>query len=243
MLFLLITILGRDRLPNLIRLYRGHGLSVNQIALGRGTATREVLNTFGLERGEKVVCATVLTKPRWRELKRDLIAKMRLDIPGTGVAFLVPMSSVGGPRELAYLTDGQSFEQGEESTLKQTEQELLVVIGNQGYNDLIMDAARAAGASGGTILHAQGTGTERAEAFLGISLASEKDLILIVTKTTQKNAIMRSVMEKAGVQTKAGAIVFSLPVTDYAGLRFVEEDREDETEEASAESPKQETEQ
>ena len=234
MLYLLFTILGRDRLPALIRLYRSHELYVNEIALGRGTATREVLNTFGLEREEKVVCMTVLTRPVWRSVKHDLIRKMRLDIPGTGVAFTVPMSSVGGPRELAYLTDGLHYERGEESTLKQTDTELLVVIGKQGYNDLIMDAARAAGAGGGTILHAQGTGTERAEAFLGISLASEKDVVLIVTKAAQKNAIMRSIMEKAGAKTKAQAIVFSLPVTDYAGLHFVEDEPADEPDETPA---------
>ena len=237
MLYLLMTILGRDRLPATVRLYRSHGLHVNQIALGRGTATGEVLSYFGLERGEKVVCMTVVTRPVWRTLKHDLVKKMRLDIPGMGVAFIVPMSSIGGPRELAYLTEGQSLERGEETTLKNTEQELLVVIGKQGYNDLIMEAARAAGASGGTILHAQGTGTERAEAFLGISLASEKDIVLIVTKTAKKNEIMRSIMEKAGVQTKAQAIVFSLPVTDYAGLHFAEEESEEASEDGAPADP------
>lgn len=228
MLYLLFTILGRDRLPALIRLYRKNDLRVHQISLGHGTATREVLNAFGLERGEKVVCMTVVTKETWKTLRRALTETMRLDIPGMGIAFLVPMSSIGGGRELQYLTDGQTFARGEETTLKQTEQELLVVIGNQGYNDLIMDAARAAGASGGTILHAQGTGTERSEAFLGIQLASEKDIVLIVCRTKQKNAIMRSIMEKAGMDSKAKSIVFSLPVTDYAGLHFREEEPDEE---------------
>ncbi|MDO4853228.1 MAG: P-II family nitrogen regulator, partial [Clostridia bacterium] len=172
----------------------------------------------------KAVCLAVASDPTWRTVKRSLQRKLRIDVPGTGIAFTIPMSSVGGPRELAFLTDGQSFERGEETTLKQTEQQLLIVIGRQGYNDLIMEAARAAGAAGGTVIHAQGTGMQKAEQFLGITLASEKEMIFIVTKTEQKNAIMQSIMQKAGLNTKAQAIVFSVPVTDTAGLRLLEDD-------------------
>lgn len=102
--------------------------------------------------------------------------------------------------------------------MKDTTMELLIIISNQGHNDLVMDAARGAGAYGGTVLHARGTGVNRAELFFGISLASEKDVTLIVTQKSQKNAIMQAVMQKAGMETPAQSIVFSLPVTDAAGL-------------------------
>ena len=88
---------------------------------------------------------------------------------------------------------------------------------------MIMDAAREAGAYGGTVVHAKGTGMEAAEKFMGVSLAAEKEMIFIVTKTELKNAIMQAVMQKAGLDSKAKSIVFSLPVTDTAGLRLVED--------------------
>ena len=140
----------------------------------------------------------------------------------------MPVSSIGGKRELLFLLDNQDFEKGEETVLKDTEHELLIVIANQGYNEMVMDAARSAGAAGGTVLHARGTGMKRAEKFFGVSLVSEKELVLIVTKTENKNAIMQAVMQKAGMDTKAKAIVFSLPVTDTAGLRLIEEEAADE---------------
>ena len=77
-------------------------------------------------------------------------------MPGTGIAFTVPVSSIGGKRELLFLLDGQDFEKGEETVLKDTAHELIVVIANQGYNEMVMDAARRAGAGGGTVLHARG---------------------------------------------------------------------------------------
>ena len=97
------------------------------------------------------------------------------------------------------------------------------MIANRGYIDLVMDAAREAGADGGTVLQAKGTGMEHAEKFMGVSLDAEKEMIFIVTRTEQKNSIMQAVMEKVGVESKAQAIVFSLPVTDTAGLRLIED--------------------
>ena len=122
------------------------------------------------------------------------------------------------------MTEDQNFEKGEESTLKETSQELLIVIANQGYSELIMNAARSVGAAGGTVIHAKGTGMEGAEKFLGVSLASEKEMIFIVSDTDRKQAIMKAIMKEAGMESKAKSIVFSLPVTSTAGLRLLEED-------------------
>ncbi len=81
-----------------------------------------------------------------------------------------------------------------------------------------MDAVRTAGARGGTVIHARGTGQAKAEKFLGISLASEKDVVLIVVPTENKKDMIQAIIHQAGPETKAGAIVFSVPVTDTAGM-------------------------
>ena len=107
--------------------------------------------------------------------------------------------------------------------MKNTTHDLIIVIAEQGYTNIIMDAARAAGAYGGTVVHAKGTGMEAAEKFMGVSLAAEKEMVFIVTKTELKNAIMQAIMKNAGLNSKAKSIVFSLPVTDTAGLRLLED--------------------
>ena len=88
---------------------------------------------------------------------------------------------------------------------------------------MIMDAAREVHAAGGTVIHAKGTGTQHAEKFLGVTLVPEKEMVFIVVRKEQKNDIMRAIMDKAGLESKARAIVFSLPVTDTAGMRLMEE--------------------
>lgn len=221
-LYLMVCITERPRARQFLALFARRNVTVTLSALGQGTARSELLDYFGLEKTEKVVSFSVVTRDTWRAVKSAMQRELSIDVPGTGIAFLVPLSSIGGKKPLAFLTDGQDFEAGEESTLRDTKYELLVVIANQGYTELIMDAAREEQAGGGTVLHAKGTGMEKAEKFLGFSLVNEKEMVFIVVKTATKNRIMRSIMDKAGLDSKAQSIVFSLPVTGTAGMRLLE---------------------
>ena len=222
--YTMVTITSRAKLPDFLTLYEKIQLPLSLVLLGYGTAKDEILDMLGLDRSEKAVLLKTVTGETWQNVKWHLRKKLYIDVPDTGIAFIIPMSSIGGRRELAFFLTGQDYRKGEESVMKDTTMELLIIISNQGHNDLVMDAARGAGAYGGTVLHARGTGVNRAELFFGISLASEKDLTLIVTQKSQKNAIMQAIMQKAGMETPAQSIVFSLPVTDAAGLHMADED-------------------
>lgn len=222
--YMMVTVTNRSRVEKFLSLYKEKQLSVMMVTLGAGTASGDMLDYLGLEVSEKAVIFSVVTDDIWKTVKKGLENQLRIDIPGSGIAFTVPLSSIGGKRELMFLTENQGYEKGEETSLKETTHELLVVIANNGYIETVMDAARTAGAAGGTVIHAKGTGMERAEQFLGVSLASEKEMIFIVTKKEQKNPIMKAIMAQAGMESKAKAIVFSLPVTSTAGLRLLEED-------------------
>lgn len=223
-LYFMMTITSRDMLPKFLEAFDKNNLPIGFVSLGYGTAKDDILDMLGLVRSEKAVGMTVVTGAGWEEAKWYLRKKMYIDVPDTGISFIIPMSSIGGKRELAFLTAGQNYRKGEESVMKDTTMELLVVVSNQGHNDLVMDAARGAGAYGGTVIHARGTGMNQAELFFGVSLASEKDLTFIVTKKTQRNAIMSAIMKEAGMETPAQSIVFSLPVTDAVGLNTGDED-------------------
>ena len=222
-LSMMVTITTRKHTRKFVQFYEEMNLPVSFITLGSGTASSEILDYFGLDGSEKSVIFHIITDTRWKEVKRQLRLKMSIDIPGIGIAFTVPLSSIGGMKALNYLTAQQDYVKGEESTLKDTKYELLVTIANQGHTELIMDAARKVHAAGGTVIHAKGTGTHLAQKFMGVTLVPEKEMIFIVVRKAQKNAIMKAIMDEAGTGTPAGAIVFSLPVTDTAGMRMMEE--------------------
>ena len=222
-LFLMTTIVDRKVAKKYSELYKENEQHVMFVTLGSGTAANEILDYLGLENTEKAVIFSIQEESAWEKTKKQLQQKLKIDAPGGGIAFTIPLSSVGGKKTLQFLLEGQDYQKEEESTLKDTVHELIVVIADQGNSELIMDAARGAGAYGGTVIHAKGTGMEQAEKFMGVSLAAEKEMIFIVTKKEQKNEIMKAIMEKAGLDSRAKSIVFSLPVTDTAGLRLIED--------------------
>ena len=222
-LFLMTTIVDRKVAKKYSELYKENEQHVMFVTLGSGTAANEILDYLGLENTEKAVIFSIQEESAWEKTKKQLQQKLKIDAPGGGIAFTIPLSSVGGKKTLQFLLEGQDYQKEEESTLKDTVHELIVVIADQGNIELVMDAARGAGAYGGTVIHAKGTGMEQAEKFMGVSLAAEKEMIFIVTRKEQKNEIMRAIMEKAGLNSRAKSIVFSLPVTDTAGLRLIED--------------------
>ena len=222
-LHMMITITDRKLARKFTAFYEDQDLPVAFITVGSGTAASEILDYLGLDGSEKAVMLCIVTNAKWKEIKRQLQLKMRINFPGVGIAFTVPLSSVGGKKALNYITAGQEFVKGEESSLKDTKYELLIAIANQGYSESVMTAARKVASVGGTVIHARSTGVKQAEKFMGVTLAPEKDMVFMVVRAEQKSDIMRAIMADAGTNSKAGAVTFSLPVTDTAGMRLLEE--------------------
>ena len=220
-LYYIIAVTDSDRGEAMNALFRETGLPMILSAPGRGTATSEHLAIYGLDATEKCVIAAVGSAQEADSLIKSAKRKLFIDIPGDGVMLTVPLKSVAGGRTLAYLTN--DLKTGGTPHME-FNHELIVVILNEGYADLVMDAARAAGAGGSTVLHAKGTGSKRGEKFFGVSLADEKDMVYIIAYADEKAAIMRAINENAGPGTKAGAICFSLPVSSVAGLRERDEE-------------------
>lgn len=222
-LYAMITIVDRKVGKKYLELYQKNEHHVSFTSLGAGTASSDILDYLGLDAAEKLVVFSVQQEESWFYIKKQLQQKLKIDAPGGGIAFIVPLSSIGGKKALQFLLESRDYQKEEESALKDTVHELIIVIANQGNIELVMDAARGAGAYGGTVIHARGTGMEIAEKFMGVSIAAEKEMIFIVAKTEQKNGIMKAIMEKAGADSRAKSIVFSLPVADTAGLRLIED--------------------
>ena len=228
---LVMTIVSRARHEAMEDVIHSMKLPLALTLYAKGTATMEHLSLHGLAPTEYALILTVADEEQTRRLIRQTRLRMFIDIPGNGIMMSVPLKSVGGGKTMAYLTDNKTVT-GDMPDMNTTH-ELIVVILNEGCSDMVMAAARPAGATGGTVLAGKGTGARESEKFLGISLASEKDVVLIVAEKTKKAAIMKAIMQNAGPGTQAGAICFSLPVTNVEGLRRI--DAEDDKAEEKAE--------
>ena len=217
-----VAIVDRARAEDMLEVYRSHGLPIVLTMLGNGTATSEHLSLYGLEATEKALVASVACGDMTRQLIKSAKRRLFIDIPGNGIMLAVPIKSVGGGKAVAYLNGGGSG--AKYAPPEKFAYEVIVAIANEGYTDAVMNAARAAGARGGTVIHGKGTGAKNAQKFYNISIADEKEIVMIVASAEIKSEIMRSILEKAGPGSDAGALVFSLPVSEAAGFGFIEEE-------------------
>lgn len=219
---LLNTIVNRSDGRKFEKFFKEQEVPITLHSLGKGTATDEIMELLGVGEPEKSIFFSMLPGTKAKRILKRMIAIMRLDIPGNGIAFTVPVSSIGSAMTLNLIMDGQEQSETEKRSEKhmdtEPKREVIVAITNKGYVNQVMDAARGAGASGGTVIHAKGTGTEEVEKFLGVTIAAEKEMVFIVTGCEQRPAIMKAIMTEAGFKTKAKTVVFSMPVSAVAGI-------------------------
>ena len=216
-----ISIINPDEENTLAEICRTLEIPLAVDFYGRGTAVRSMLELLGIDSSEKRIVAAIATQEKTKQLIREEKRNLYIGVPGHGIIVAVPVKSVGGGKIMALLNGGQQPE-GVQPDINYS-YELIVVICNAGRTDMVMNAAREAGAAGGTVLHGKGTGAVAAEKFYKVSIAQEMEVILIVSRAEQKAEIMKTILKKAGQNTEARAIVFSLPVTEVAGFGMFED--------------------
>lgn len=96
--------------------------------------------------------------------------------------------------------------------------EAVFCIVNDGFSDVVMDAAREAGARGGTVIHARGTANKEAEKFFKITIQPEKEIVMILVPADIKDDVLRAIYRNAGLKTEGQGIAFSVAVDDVVGM-------------------------
>ncbi len=96
--------------------------------------------------------------------------------------------------------------------------ELITCIVNAGFAVEAMEAAKKAGATGGTILRARGTANPEAEEFYNISIQPDKEILWIIVPKDIKDDVMHRLYQDVGLNTPGKGIAFSMPISNAVGL-------------------------
>lgn len=219
MLFLIATPKLANKAANL---FKEGNVPLQYLFYAQGTASSEIMGTLGLGNIDKIVLMSMIPKLFADKLLKKLRKELHLGMPNTGVAFTVAISGASARtiKMLESLPPEESQEtlRKEENEVTENEYNMILVIVNQGFSEEVMDAARPAGASGGTAFHCRRVGNEEAMKFWGISVQQEKEIVLILVKKESKLAIMQAIAQKCGMQTEANGMVLSLPVDGVEGM-------------------------
>ena len=107
--------------------------------------------------------------------------------------------------------------------------ELIIAICNVGFSEVVMDAAKEAGARGGTVTHARGTTSQVAEKRFGVYVTPDKEMILIVVPVRIRDKVLTAIYNAVSQGKPGNCVCFSLPVENTVGIRFVDEIEKKET--------------
>lgn len=246
----LISIVNRGDDERLCELLNDFSVALTFSCMGKGTARSSVLNYLGIGTSEKAVMFSLVPESDEEAILNEISNKMSLYLVGRGISFTIPLSAVSEivangitSAAAAKTVDGRKIMKDRERTY-----DLIVAIVAEGYVDEAMEAAREAGAAGGTIIRARSLSNAKAEQFIGISVHEESEILFILSKREGKLAIMEAISQSAGLKTEAGGMLFSLPVDRTVGVGAVgaayEQKKAEETAEntAAEETPKEEAE-
>jgi len=226
-LTLLFFIIDWDRANIISSVFEEEKVRFHFISRGRGTAKSETLDLLGIGATDKAVILCLEQSVLIPILIKEARKKLGAYNSGGGIAFTVPFSAINSPILRVFK---QSIHKNEKIAAEQGDfpfqpsghsHSLILSVINQGYSDEFMDTARAAGASGGTVINAHGQAHEGTVKFFGISVQKERELLIMLTNQDKRDAIMQAIFDAHGLGSKAQGIIFSLPVERVMSLSLV----------------------
>lgn len=212
--------------PKLVKkavdLFNQEDVPMQYLFHAQGTASSEVMDMLGLDGIDKNILMSMMPKAFAGEMLSKLQKRLHLGMPNTGIAFAIVLS--GGSGHIVQLIDSLQPEvnrtllERNETGMAGSEYYMIMAIVNQGFSEEVMNAAKPVGASGGTVFHSRRIGSAEAMKFWKISVQEEREVVIILAKRDDKQAIMEAIGQQCGMQSKAQGMVMSLPVDGVVGL-------------------------
>lgn len=216
---LLICMVGRGKGDQLMSVCKCSGARGGTIMLGRSSKDSRILQALSLADVSQDVVFTLMRDEC--EAVLNAIVGAASAAPGKfgGKAMLIDVASV-----LTRISSGasgtciQETQDTGDKNMESSGYKLITIIVNSGHGDDVMEAARKAGASGGTIMSARGTGTEDDVKFFGITLVPEKDMLLIACEDEKREAVMAAIAAVPSINQPGGGIAYTMNIEKFVRL-------------------------
>lgn len=212
---LILTIVGRGCGEKIVEASKKAGAKGGTIVPGRGTADNEILRFLGIEDVEKDIILTLTESGCLEAILSEFALRSESDKKIRGCSAVIGVSSI--MKCIVSERGGfvENIKTGEKRMDLKASYEMISVIVNSGFADDVMAAARKAGASGGTIINARGTGKEEDVKFFGISIVPEKELLFMIADRSKASAILDSIKDLSCFSTPGSGICFCTDVEKF----------------------------
>jgi hypothetical protein len=181
--------------------------------VGEGTAPSELLDILGLGSSEKDIVISFATKTTADRLASSLSKNVGKNFGYQGLFMIIPTSAFSRvSAEIIKKNSNDLTKGGMDKMQSEYKYSLILISVNRGYTDNVMQTARSAGATGGTVIKARLAGADIVEAYANTKLDEEKEIVAILAPDSVRNQILESVNNEFGLKSEAQGTVLSVPV-------------------------------
>ena len=184
-----------------------------------GTAPSEIMDMLGLGSVDKCVLISITQKHQADDILKKMRGGLQMNAVNSGIAFTISLNGVSNLiiRLLSQNGDSNDKLTGKDSSIMaETKHTLITAVVNRGFSGDVMNAARSAGAMGGTVLHSRQLGESEAIALWGTD--EEKEIVMILADAESRLAIMQAISENCGMHSEAKGLVMSMPIDSVTGI-------------------------
>ncbi len=211
---MLVAITERGNGKTLTRKMDTMGVGCLMRCYGQGTASSEMMDILGLGSSEKDIVIAMGKESAVEDVVREYSDTLRSAARGGGIMMLLSPTAVGNlTATILSMCAASTTESREVKPMKNEHQHSLILIAvNQGYTDQVMQTAKKAGATGGTVVRARLAGSDPETVFQGMELQPEREILAILAPDSIRDQVMEDVNREFGLRSEAGGILCSLPV-------------------------------
>ena len=189
-----------------------YGISGGTIFLGKGTVNNSLLNFLSLydERKEIVLLGT--DNHTADHALVELNKEFQFEKPNHGIVFTTSACEIIGSR--CYKSEENEEGRGVNKLMYQN----IITIVNRGKAEEVIEAAKAAGSKGGTIINARGSGLNETSKLFNMDIEPEKEIVIILSKEDITEAIVTSIREKLEIDKPGNGIIFIQNINNAYGI-------------------------
>jgi nitrogen regulatory protein PII len=186
------------------------GAGGGTVVMARGYSKSPLLNLLCLGDIDLEIVYIIVDKPQRGAIFDALVSHTQQEKPGFGVLYEIDVTK--------FIRNGILNVSEKENDMREAPYELITVIVNKNYADDAMAAARKAGAGGGTIVYAHGTGKEEDAKFFGVTIVPEKEMLMILSEREKAGAVVEAIRALPCLSEPGIGIAFSTDVTSFTVL-------------------------
>lgn len=214
---LLLAILNDNPNSKIKSILNKNKIDIKIVTHGIGTASPSILDYFGLVETKKDIYLAVIPDYLEQKILNQLNKQFKIDSPGTGIALTIPISSSN--RYISKAFEKEATVKEDVKVKKEKKHHLIITIALEGHLEQVMNAAKRAGASGGTVIRGRGLGNKEAFKLFGFEIEPGRELILNVVEEEIKNKVMEEITKEVGIKTEGKGICIALPVDSVIGFK------------------------